>query len=487
MGVLTVLEVSKKQSYIFKSNRLRENIGASEIIAYTTEVLPQELCTKYNGRHISSGGGSSIFYFESKDKALSFAKAYSFKILNRFPSLEFFLASLDYDTDTDIIIDKMQELYKKLGKKKAKRDIYSYIIDYGVTEKCSSTRLPAIYKEEISGNFYSGESKSKITMFNESKKDMDGFALDIKDLGISKDEKSYIAITHIDGNRMGKRVNNLREKYRGRYTDENIKEINEQYIHELQKFSENIDRAFKQAFNKMTGVLESKKEFLADEGMKIKDTLVPLRKVVLAGDDVCYITDARIALDCAYIFLQELETKKIMGEKITACAGIAMVGEKYPFFKTYELSEELCANAKATIEEDKLESKIDWHMVQGEYCGNLKQIRDDFYETFDGKNLTLRPLVVSKESDAQNHYSLFKKDMNSIKTGNIARGKVKGMLKEMKKGEEHLDTYIEINQIYTALGMHRMGAKTGFLDGKCVLFDAVEIMDCYIPICGEGV
>ena len=169
MGVLTVLEVSKKQSYIFKSNRLRENIGASEIIAYTTEVLPQELCTKYNGRHISSGGGSSIFYFESKDKALSFAKAYSFKILNRFPSLEFFLASLDYDTDTDIIIDKMQELYKKLGKKKAKRDIYSYIIDYGVTEN-AVPRLPAIYKEEISGNFYSGESKSKITMFNESKR-----------------------------------------------------------------------------------------------------------------------------------------------------------------------------------------------------------------------------------------------------------------------------------------------------------------------------
>jgi len=37
MGFLTILEVSKKQSYIFKSNRLRENIGASEIIEFVTK------------------------------------------------------------------------------------------------------------------------------------------------------------------------------------------------------------------------------------------------------------------------------------------------------------------------------------------------------------------------------------------------------------------------------------------------------------------
>lgn len=52
----------------------------------------------------------------------------------------------------------------------------------------------------------------------------------------------------------------------------------------------------------------------------------------------------------------------------------------------------------------------------------------------------------------------------------------------MKKGEKHLDTYIEINQLYKALGEHRIGAKTGFVDGKCVLFDAIEVMDYFISL-----
>jgi len=487
MGFLTVIEVSKKQSYIFKSNRLRENIGASEIIAFITQELPQELCNKYNGKHISSGGGSSIFYFENKDDSKNFSNAYSKSILKKFPSLEFFLASLEYDSEKDIIIDKIKALYEKLGKKKAKRDMYSRIIDFGVTKKCSSTRLPAVYKEERSGNYYSGESKSKIDMFNQKEKSTNQFALEIKDLGVSKNEKSYIAITHIDGNRMGKRISSLRESFRNKYTPENIKEINEQYINALNQFSTDIDRAFKTAFNKMVGVIENKHDYLEKSGMELNGSVIPIRKVVLAGDDVCYITDARIALECAYIFLQELEKYSIMGEKITACAGIAIVKEKYPFFKTYELSEKLCKNAKASIEEGLIESRIDWHIVQGEYNNNLNEIRNTVYKTLDGKDLSMRPLVVSKESNLPNHYSLFRKDIEVIKSRKLPRGKVKGMLREMKKGEVHLDTYIEINQIYSVLGTHRLDSKSGFLNGKCVLFDAIEALDYFIPICDEEV
>jgi len=488
MGFLTVLEVSKKQSYIFKSNRLRENIGASEIIAYVTEELPQELYKKYKGEHISSGGGSSIFYFHNQEDSKSFSKEYSFHVLKRFPSLEFFLTSFEYHPDKDIIIDKMHELYAKLEKKKARRDMYSYIVDFGVSKKCTSTRLPAIdEKEEISGNYYSSEAKSKIDMFKEKEKNNDQYALNIKDLGISKNEKSYIAITHIDGNRMGKRISSLRESFKSKYTRENIKEINSQYIKELNRFSEEIDKAFKQAFYKMVKVIEGKYEYLAKAGLDLKESVMPIREVVLAGDDVCYITDARIALECAYIFLCELEKSSIMGEKITACAGIAIVKEKYPFFKTYELSEELCKNAKASIEEGMIESRIDWHIVQGEYNNNLKEIRNTVYKTLDGKNLSLRPLIVSNDSDLLNHYSLFKKDIEVIKSRKLPRGKVKGMLKEMKKGETYLDTYIEINQIYNVLGAHRLNAKSGFIDGKCVLFDAIEAMDYFIPFCDEEV
>ena len=44
MGFLTVIEVSKKQSYIL-NQQTKRNIGASEIIAFITQELPQGFVT----------------------------------------------------------------------------------------------------------------------------------------------------------------------------------------------------------------------------------------------------------------------------------------------------------------------------------------------------------------------------------------------------------------------------------------------------------
>lgn len=488
MGVLNVIEVSKKQNYIFKSNKLRENIGASEIIRFVTEELAKKYCRDNNGKLINAGGGQTIFYFNDDFDSKNFSKGLSLKLLKDYPSLEFFISSIDYNPEKDPIINKIDELFARLEGKKAKREQYSYIMEFGITQECDSTRLPAVYSQYNSEDgiteYYSGEAKSKMDMFGEMLKDKEErkFALNFEDLGISKNEKSYIAITHIDGNRMGKKVKQLREKYENSYTADNIKELNEKYVKELQDFSNQIKTAFENAFKKLVDTIQSKTEYLKENDLNIKDGILPIRKVVLSGDDVCYITDARIAIECAAIFLNEIEKYKVMGEKITACAGIAMVRDKYPFFKTYELSEELCRFAKSSIPDDANESRIDWHIVQGEYNNNLKEIRNTEYRTYDGKYLLLRPLVVSKDSSAYNSYSNFKKDMHIIKSDKVARSKVKNMLKEMRKGEEHLDIYIEINHLYSVLGTHRDKAKTGFVDGKCVLFDAIETMDYYIPL-----
>jgi len=46
----------------------------------------------------------------------------------------------------------------------------------------------------------------------------------------------------------------------------------------------------------------------------------------------------------------------------------------------------------------------------------LDEIRNTVYKTLDGKDLSMRPLVVSKESDSPNHYSLFRKDIEVIRS-----------------------------------------------------------------------
>jgi len=481
MGFLSILEISKKQYYIFKSNKLKENIGASEIIAFVTEELPQEICEKFNGSILSSGGGNIILYFEDENNQKNFSKEYSKHLLKEFPMLEFFITSTEFNFNKSNIIEKIRELYIKLEKKKAKREQYSYIVDFGITKKCSTTKLPAVKKGKASNEFYSLESLSKIKTYENNEEKFKKYAIEIKDLGISKNEKSYIAITHIDGNKMGKKIKGIRDKYQKKYNENNIKETNEEYIKAFNNFSEEVKNAFEKAYDKMVEVVESRTDYLIQNGLNIKKGIVPIRKIILAGDDVCYITDARISLECARIFIEELEKHSVGGEKLTACAGVAMVKEKYPFFKTYELAEELCKNAKTSIPDEVNESRIDWHIVQGEYNNNLSEIRDIIYKADDNKNLSLRPLVISENSNYINGYSLFKEDMENIQN-KVPRSKVKGMLKEIKKGEKHLDTYIEINQLYQALGMHRAKAKTGFMDNKCVLFDAIEVMDYFISL-----
>ena len=65
MNYLVLSEVSRKQDYIFKSNKLLENVGASEIIKYVTEELPQKLLAENNGEDIFQGGGKSLYIFNN--------------------------------------------------------------------------------------------------------------------------------------------------------------------------------------------------------------------------------------------------------------------------------------------------------------------------------------------------------------------------------------------------------------------------------------
>ena len=279
MGFLSILEISKKQYYIFKSNKLKENIGASEIIAFVTEELPQEICEKFNGSILSSGGGNIILYFEDENNQKNFSKEYSKHLLKEFPMLEFFITSTEFNFNKSNIIEKIRELYIKLEKKKAKREQYSYIVDFGITKKCSTTKLPAVKKGKASNEFYSLESLSKIKTYENNEEKFKKYAIEIKDLGISKNEKSYIAITHIDGNKMGKKIKGIRDKYQKKYNENNIKETNEEYIKAFNNFSEEVKNAFEKAYDKMVEVVESRTDYLIQNGLNIKKGIVPIRKL----------------------------------------------------------------------------------------------------------------------------------------------------------------------------------------------------------------
>ena len=72
---ITLIEIGKKQTYIFSSNRLAENVGASIIIRKATEDDPKEFYRQYSPDVIYEGGGNALYVFRSKADGIEFAKA----------------------------------------------------------------------------------------------------------------------------------------------------------------------------------------------------------------------------------------------------------------------------------------------------------------------------------------------------------------------------------------------------------------------------
>ncbi len=62
MKYLAVLEVSQKQNFIFRTNRLAEQIGASILIREVTEELPRRYAKAEE--FVFAGGGKSVYEFE---------------------------------------------------------------------------------------------------------------------------------------------------------------------------------------------------------------------------------------------------------------------------------------------------------------------------------------------------------------------------------------------------------------------------------------
>ena len=127
---LVISEVSKKQGYIFKTNKLKENIGASTIIEYITEGLPKEKLAEVLGKDIAkikdenvvnAGGGNSLFIMDNEDDAKEFITRTTWTVLEYFPGVEFFMAYESFDYNNDSIIDAIDKIYKKLNDKKSAR------------------------------------------------------------------------------------------------------------------------------------------------------------------------------------------------------------------------------------------------------------------------------------------------------------------------------------------------------------------------------
>lgn len=541
---LTILEVSQKQAYIFASNKLADNEKRSAEIAWLT--APESIHDLINDPEVFdckkntvySGGGHTVLTFETHEKAKDFNKRYSFLLRTMNSEIEVFLHTMPYQSEACTEDGErytpsryLKELARGLERKKSLRRASFRQGSFGVEKMDSTMRGVVVVGNRDGSDFvnrseYDGENCDESTQRAETiryigllpQKDgsiekgsnpvPSGFlpAWKFEDLG-----GSFIAVVHIDGNGMGARCNSFYESLEKEYlenTDEDEETRWQDFREAVDRFSKAIDEDFKKALKQ---TFEAVGESLRDGklcGMplkkesKAKSSLpyFPIRGIIASGDDICFVTNGMIGIECAAMFLEHLSRiiNPSDGKPYSASAGVAIVHQKYPFFRAYELSEQLCRKAKecaSNIRKAQREAfekemgegtpipcvlqdngagicAMDWHLEMGEIGMTLDEIREGYLvkDTSAGKrHLEMRPYIVTTPCDAEEaevkwsvgevekyrYYDRFRTLMDRfIQAGSAspdAADDVSSKLEELrgvlKQGEEEANHYINFHKL----------------------------------------
>ena len=508
---LTILEVSQKQAYIFASNRLQDNIINSAVIAWVMSPKYFEQKTKGEGLFspednlVYSGGGHTVLEFSSMEQARQFSRIITATIRKEYPGIEVFVKTVEYDGNKTAG-ENLKELTAALERKKALREAAFHQGSFGV-EKIDSTTLTPIASDKQEQEGKMPEEERVIDDMLSAKEYGYEKCLEFKELGGSKGKSNFIAVVHIDGNAMGKRVEKLYQKNRDASWDD--------YKRKLRQFSDAIDSDFKAAYKEMVQTVaknlsEGRLAELNRTGKKF-----PVRRIITAGDDICFVSEGRIGVECAVAFIRALNRKINAEDKegYAACAGVAIVHQKYPFYRAYELAEQLCSNAKrfgVAIDRNlgSEVSSVDWHIEYGEMKDSLEEIREG-YTTAEGNRLELRPYIVTAPEEVSakepyRQYDKFRALMKKLQSKELSysRGRLKELRTVLKQGETATNHYIRFHKleeltkdsyqgIYTEVDISGIG--TGkqleskvFLEtrnGKrAILFDVIELLDTFLEL-----
>ena len=537
---VTVVDTTGKQNYIFNTNRLRENIGASFLLSQATKEWVQDILEASFGVHknsqteridisgldaeiIYANGGNALILFKSREIAVKFTRILSKKVLTEASGINLLVAHADFDWDKDNLYEIVEDLKKnELEHQKYERIHSAPLLGLGVTASCNSTQLPAVdrsdkhidYDDDEGTDSYliSTETRQKLKAVKKANPKLQQIFSEVVDqniyqfpyrtdnLGRSQGESSYVAVVHIDGNGMGDRFKNYGKDRENR-----------DYINAMRDFSESVEKAGIKALKAMTETLINAIEsgrvagklgaFDLKKNSKSDILYLPFRPLVYGGDDITFISEGRLGLELATLFLQNFEAQKVSdGNPLTACAGVCIVKTHYPFARAYKMSEDLCKSAKKFVKDERQKygadyfSAIDWHFAASGLLGSISEIRQREYQININNqllDLAMRPLWLENQ-DEWRTWSGFTQVVREFKQGDewkARQNKIMELREVLRKGyidaiEQFLLTYKLPNlpSFPDSSGQSEQLMKQGWTSNTCGYFDAIEAMDFYLAI-----
>lgn len=374
---VTTLETASIQPYIFGSNELRENIGASHLAHLATTTWVFDKLTAQGERHnvrdyqnktrsfaysgqqieneangltvelIYAGGGNTVLLFKGDDslqRAKDFVYQLSRKILRDAPGLNLYAGHQPYQWGDNLAL-AVHQAREMMGRYKKERPINLSLLGLGVTAACTSTGLPANgrHPDEDKKNQLSDLANRQVGCKWEASKDAldrlhDFFpgietkyhfkwTNDLDKIGtLPEQNKRYIAVVHADGNGMGQRFIRM-----GQLFENYLPHHPRAYIKAMRQLSQLSQDTAQKALQKTVYALVESLQLYDQDGDRyfhsdneLEEEILgyfPFRPIVFGGDDVTWVCAGVWGLALAQHYLQALEdgapipaTKAILGQ-----------------------------------------------------------------------------------------------------------------------------------------------------------------------------
>lgn len=520
-----LLDTRSIQKYVFGSNKLKTNTGASYIVdgIFTegmvdvlkksglkmpaisweeAENLQMEQDAAIEAEIAYIGGGNMLVLVRKGDKSLAFCRElvqqWSLKVLLNAPGLKTGAAIGEISLDKAEFTASLNKLYKQL--KDNQNNILPQVdLPYtGFTVECDySGKAVNVFNKDY-GRLVSAEVEAKARAYpyaaeknkqdyRASLGDKFSFCSELESIGY-KDGESYISVIHIDGNNMGVKFSNCRNMHERKTLSLKVKQT--------------VQHAFEYLVNKIITEYDSYADVLDMRQLKEGNKkLLPLRPIIIGGDDITFICPGRMGLQYAQSFIEYVnsedllddnlhkyiqnKTGKTISKSMSCCAGVAIVPAKYPFFRAYELAEQLCDEAKNLSRKDD-GSYLDFAILHGEKYGDIKLLRNEQYVTNVG-NLHYGPYnVLGSKKDKHSLKALFAL-MQMLADDKMPRNKVKDLRSVLQESKHNMSIFMENCPEMQQLVKHEAACDNIGADalweenGATRYIDAIEIMDFVYP------
>lgn len=414
------------QEFIFRTNKLSEITGASELV--------ERICTDYfttaveqhKPEIIMQAAGNVKCIFDTKEACADVVRRFPKKVLEEVPGITISQAVVKFST-AEASQEDFLKLESRLRTQRNKADRPTTLGLMGI-ERSRQTGLPVVDDETFKDADEATIAKKKV--ISETLKSLceNAFGADLPDEFIAYDtdkmtgENNWLAIIHADGNGLGQAVQNVAQEG----------------SEELRDFSQKLDDANKEA-------AQAAFEFV-QEKYNLGNENIPIRPIVLSGDDFTMICRADFALDYTKAFIENFEDKTkekgigIEGKGLKACGGIAFVKSSFPFYYGYEMAESLCAAAK------KDAKNMVSDQAKAPSCIMFYKVEDSFTESYEEiKNRVLTTNTEDKLSYAFGPYYIAKQDARwTIEEIQKMIGEINGEDKDSNALKSHVRQWLSI-------------------------------------------